>query len=89
MKTMRTGFLSLLAGLMSLQIYAQQGIRVSGSVTDDSGELLMGVNVTIRGTTSSGTMTDDRGEYTLAVPSDTTVLIFSSVGYLTQEVKVG
>jgi TonB-linked SusC/RagA family outer membrane protein len=34
-------------------------------------------------------MTDDRGEYTLAVPSDTTVLIFSSVGYLTQEVKVG
>ncbi|MDR3246999.1 MAG: TonB-dependent receptor [Prevotellaceae bacterium] len=83
----KTGFLCLFAGLMSLQVYAQ-GIRVTGSIVDNSGELLTGINVSIRGTTQ-GTMTDDKGEYSLTVPSDTTVLIFSSVGYVKQEIKVG
>ncbi|MDR3244999.1 MAG: TonB-dependent receptor [Prevotellaceae bacterium] len=84
----KTGFLSLLAGLMSLSVFAQQGIKISGSVTDDSGELLSAVSVSIRGTTQ-GVMTDDRGEYSLTVPNDTTILVFSSVGYQTQEIKVG
>ncbi|MDR3245790.1 MAG: TonB-dependent receptor [Prevotellaceae bacterium] len=82
------GLISLLAGFMNLPVYAQQGIRINGSVTDDSGELLSAVGVTIRGTTQ-GIMTDDKGEYSITVPSDTTVLVFSSVGYRTQEVKVG
>jgi TonB-linked SusC/RagA family outer membrane protein len=86
---MRAGFLiSLFAGLMSLQVYAQQGVRISGSVTDEKNELLAAVSVTIRGTTQ-GTMTDDKGEYTLTVQNDTAVLVFSSVGYQTQEVKIG
>jgi TonB-linked SusC/RagA family outer membrane protein len=86
---MRTGFLCLLlAGVMSLPVYAQQGIRISGSVSGNSGEALPAVGVTIRGTTQ-GVMTDDRGEYAITVLSDTTVLIFSSVGYETQEAKVG
>ncbi|MDR3246878.1 MAG: TonB-dependent receptor [Prevotellaceae bacterium] len=84
----KTAFLGLFAGFMSLQIYAQQGIRVSGSVYDDMNELLAGVNVSIKGT-SLGTTTDDKGEYTLNVPSDTTTLIFSSVGYQTKEMPVG
>jgi hypothetical protein len=84
----KTIFLCLFAGLMSLQVYAQQGVRITGSVTDDGGELLSAVSVTIRGTTQ-GTMTDDRGEYSMTVPVDTTVLIFSSVGYQTQEIAVG
>ncbi|MDR3246856.1 MAG: TonB-dependent receptor [Prevotellaceae bacterium] len=82
------GFLSLLAGFMNLSVYAQQGIRVSGSVSDNSGELLMGVSVTIRGTVQ-GTMTNDKGEFSLTVASDTVVLVFSSVGYELQNVKVG
>jgi TonB-linked SusC/RagA family outer membrane protein len=86
---MRMGFLSLLAGLMSLSMDAQQGIRVSGSVTDNSGELLSAVNITVKGAPTVGSMTDDRGEYSITVPSDTTILIFSSVGYETQEIKVG
>jgi TonB-linked SusC/RagA family outer membrane protein len=81
-------FLGLLAGLMSLPVYAQQGIRITGSVADVEGELLSSVGITIRGTTQ-GTMTDDKGEYSLTVPNDTTVLIFSSVGYQTQSVTVG
>ncbi|MDR3245575.1 MAG: TonB-dependent receptor [Prevotellaceae bacterium] len=84
----KAGFLSLLAGFMSLSVYAQQGIKVSGSVTDNSGELLSAVSVSIRGTTQ-GVMTDDKGEYSITVPNDTTVLIFSSVGYETQEITVG
>ncbi|MDR3246761.1 MAG: TonB-dependent receptor [Prevotellaceae bacterium] len=72
---------------MNLQVYAQS-IKISGSVTDNSGELLMGVSVTVRGAVQ-GTMTDDKGEFSLTIPSDTTVLVFSSVGYETQEVKVG
>jgi TonB-linked SusC/RagA family outer membrane protein len=87
-RIMKMGFLSLLAGVMSLQMNAQQGIKVSGLITDNSGELLSAVNVSIRGTTQ-GVMTDDKGEYSLTVPSDTTVLIFSSVGYQTQQIKVG
>jgi TonB-linked SusC/RagA family outer membrane protein len=86
-RIMKTGFLCLLAGLMSLQVYAQ-GIRINGSVSDDDGVLIPAAGVTIRGTTQ-GAITNDRGEYTLTVPSDTTVLIFSSVGYNTQEIKVG
>jgi TonB-linked SusC/RagA family outer membrane protein len=86
-KIMKTGFFCLLAGLMSLQVFAQ-GIRINGSVADENGELLPAVSISIRGTTQ-GVMTDDKGEYSLVVPNDTTVLIFSSVGYIKQEVKVG
>jgi TonB-linked SusC/RagA family outer membrane protein len=86
---MKTGFFGLLlAGFMSLPVYAQQGIKISGSVTDDNNQLLEGVTVMVRGTTQ-GIMSDDRGEYSLTVPSDSAVLIFSSVGYVKQEVNVG
>jgi TonB-linked SusC/RagA family outer membrane protein len=86
-KNLKAGLLSLFAVLFSLQVYAQQGIRISGSVADNNNELLAGVNITLRGTTQ-GTLTNDKGEYSLNVPSDTAVLVFSSVGYLTQEIQV-
>jgi TonB-linked SusC/RagA family outer membrane protein len=85
----KAGFISLFAGLLSLSAYAQQGIRIGGSVYDNSNELLNGVNVTVRGIPTQGVTTDDKGEYSLTVSSDTAVLVFSSVGYQTQEVKVG
>ncbi|MDR3245052.1 MAG: TonB-dependent receptor [Prevotellaceae bacterium] len=86
-KIVKTGVLCLVAGFMSLQVYAQ-GIRINGSVSDEDGVLIPAAGVTIRGTTQ-GVMTDDKGEYSLTVPTDTTVLVFSSVGYTTQEIKVG
>ncbi|MDR3245845.1 MAG: TonB-dependent receptor [Prevotellaceae bacterium] len=92
---LKTGFLCLFAGLMSLQVVAQQGqqsqqgIRISGSVHDENNEFLGGINVSIFGNPAQGTMTDDKGEYSLIVPNDTTVLVFSSVGYQTVEVPVG
>lgn len=60
---------------------------VSGKVTDDSGETLPGVNVVIKGTTT-GTTTDLDGNYRLSVDEGAT-LVFSFVGFETQEVQVG
>lgn len=60
---------------------------VSGKVTDDSGEALLGVNVVIKGTTN-GVTTDLEGNYRISV-EDGTVLVFSYVGFETQEVQVG
>lgn len=65
-----------------------QGIRITGTVSDNHGELLPGVNVLIRGT-SLGTATDANGEYTITVPSDTSVLLFHFMGYQTREIEVG
>lgn len=66
-----------------------QGIKVSGRVTSaEDGEGLPGVNVTIKGT-ASGTITDIEGAFTLEVPSEEAVLIFSYVGFEPQEVLVG
>ncbi|MDR2037730.1 MAG: TonB-dependent receptor [Bacteroidales bacterium] len=69
-------------------IKVQQGIRITGTVSDHTGELLPGVNVIVRGSTL-GTNTDINGEFTLNVPSDTSVLQFSFMGYHMQEIVVG
>ena len=60
---------------------------VSGRVTDDTGEGLPGVNVVIKDTTL-GTTTDLDGNFTLSVEEGAT-LVFSFVGFETQEVEVG
>jgi len=60
---------------------------VSGTVTDDKGEGLPGVSVVVKGT-SRGTTTDTNGKYRLDAPERAT-LVFSYVGYLSQEVAVG
>lgn len=65
-----------------------QDIRITGQVTGTGGVALSGVSVTIKGT-NTGTVTDAGGNYSISVPDETTVLIFSYVGYGTQEVTVG
>ncbi|GAB3181029.1 SusC/RagA family TonB-linked outer membrane protein [Telluribacter humicola] len=62
---------------------------VKGKVTDKtSGEGLPGVNVVVKGT-NMGTTTDGSGNYTISVPDNGGVLVFSFVGYTSQEVPVG
>ncbi len=63
-------------------------ITIKGIVTDESGEKLPGVSVTLKGTTR-GSTTNTNGEYSIAVPDDKVVLVFSFLGYLAQEVLVG
>ncbi len=62
---------------------------VTGSVTaQDDGTALAGVNIKIRNA-NIGTQTNESGEYGIKVGSDTTVLIFSYIGFETQEIKIG
>jgi len=62
---------------------------IKGKVTDkEKGEGLPGVNVVIKGT-SVGTTTDGTGSYSLSVPESGAVLVFSFVGYVSQELPVG
>ena len=61
---------------------------ITGRVTDENNEPLPGVNIVVKGTTT-GTVTDVSGNYRLNVPDDATTLVFSSVGYLTEEVSIG
>lgn len=66
-----------------------QGITITGKVTSKENESgLPGVNVLVKGT-SQGTVTDIEGNFKLDVPDETTVLVFSSVGFTTQEVTIG
>ena len=62
---------------------------ITGRITDESNnEGLPGVNIVVKGTTV-GTVTDIDGNYRLSVPDDAETLVFSSVGYTTQEVAIG
>jgi TonB-linked SusC/RagA family outer membrane protein len=62
---------------------------IKGRVTDKANnEGLPGVNVVIKGT-SVGTVTDEKGNYALEVAGNSSVLVFSFVGYLSQEIEVG
>ena len=73
----------------STMLYAQNGVSVSGSVTDNAGEPLIGASVIVKGQTSLGTVTDFDGNVQLKVPSEQSVLVISYVGMSTKEIKVG
>jgi TonB-linked SusC/RagA family outer membrane protein len=81
--------LLLLLVFTSFANFANAQINVTGQVKsgdDDSG--LPGVNVIIKGT-SVGTVTENDGRYSIEVPSPESVLIFSSIGYISEEISVG
>jgi TonB-dependent starch-binding outer membrane protein SusC len=61
---------------------------VSGTITDESGSPLPGVNVVEKGTTN-GTSSDASGKYALSVADANAVLVFTFIGYTTSEVTVG
>jgi len=84
----RTTMLCLFFLLCTAMVFAQQRITVSGRVTDTYGESLPGASIGIKGT-SAGAIADGEGRYTLEVPSESTVLVFSFLGFVTQEVPVG
>uniref|UniRef100_UPI003216C031 TonB-dependent receptor n=1 Tax=uncultured Draconibacterium sp. TaxID=1573823 RepID=UPI003216C031 len=67
---------------------SQQQKSVSGKVTDENGEALPGVTVLIKGTTQ-GTISDIDGNYNLTGVSTESVIVFSFVGMVSQEVVLG
>ncbi len=60
---------------------------IAGKVMDKT-EPLVGVTVVVKGTTT-GTVTNEKGLYSIKVPAENSILIFSSVGYTSQEIAVG
>ena len=80
--------LSAIESYWELQPIAAVEQTIRGTVTDlENDEPLPGVNVLAKGTTT-GTVTDIDGNYRLTVGDDITTLVFSSVGYLSEEVQI-
>jgi TonB-linked SusC/RagA family outer membrane protein len=67
---------------------AQSGTTLSGRVLDEAGQPMPGISVTLKGT-NRGVITDAQGQYRLTGIGADAVLLFSSVGYLAQEITVG
>lgn len=61
---------------------------VTGTVSDENGEALPGVSILVKGT-QQGTTTDINGKYTLNLTQENPILVFSFVGFISQEVAVG
>ncbi|MGN7786104.1 SusC/RagA family TonB-linked outer membrane protein [Niabella sp. 22666] len=86
-KTMQKMLLALLMSCTAMLSWAQQR-TITGTVTDDQGAVLTRATYIIKGTTSGG-VTDEKGNFSAQVNGNTTVIVFSSVGYKTTEVSVG
>lgn len=63
-----------------------QSVTIKGRVLDQTGESIPGANVVVKGTTT-GTLTDLDGNFTLTVPSSKSTIVFSFLGYQSQEVS--
>lgn len=85
-KTQKRTALLFLMTLFSLMTLAQTK-TIRGTVKDISGEPIIGANVVVKGTTN-GVITDIDGNYTLANVEDNSMLVFSYIGYLSQEIAV-
>jgi TonB-linked SusC/RagA family outer membrane protein len=67
---------------------ALQEITISGKITDSNGNPLPGVNIIEKGT-NNGTVTDLNGKYSITVSSNESVIVYSFVGYITEEITIG
>lgn len=84
----RSGWLLLLILTLSFSSVIAQQRTVSGRVTsEEDGDPLPGVNVIVKGTTV-GTVTNIEGRYSLSVPADNEILLFSFIGLEEQEVVI-
>ncbi len=82
------GLWFLLLFLLPCQLYAQNSVTVSGTVIDSSdGTSLIGVSVKEKGTTSASS-TDNKGNFSLKVSSVNAQLVFSYIGYKSQEISL-
>ena len=86
MKTKLTVFLTLFTLFFSAFTFAQD-MTIQGTVKDENNLPLPGVNILVKGTTN-GVQTDFDGNYTIHA-NQNDVLVFSFIGYTTQEVPVG
>ena len=72
-------FRTMMLSALLVTAMAVEARVVSGTVKDQTGETIISASVMVKGTTI-GTVTDFDGNYTLDVPADAQVLVFSYVG---------
>lgn len=72
--------------LVSMQVSAQN-VTVSGAITDDTGQPLPGVSILEKGT-ANGTTSDVDGNYSISVSSSGSTLVFSFIGFQSQEIAL-
>ena len=85
----KTIFVFFLFGMLFVHAdIMAQGFAVTGTVTESNSDPLPGVNVVVKGTLI-GQVTNADGAFTINVPNADAVLVFSSVGFLSQEQMVG
>lgn len=93
---MRNAFILRICFLITLLLYMSsvcalppEEVTIKGKVIDEAlKEAVPGVNVAVKGT-STGIITDYDGNYSIVVPNKQAVLVFSFMGYATQEIAVG
>ncbi|MCU4176900.1 SusC/RagA family TonB-linked outer membrane protein [Carboxylicivirga sp. N1Y90] len=86
---MKTFFMALLLLCVSVGSLLAQSRNISGTVTGKTdGIPIPGVSVFVKGTTV-GTITMPDGTYSLSVPEESEIIVFSFVGMIAQEVSIG
>lgn len=84
-----TATLFFICMLFGVALSANAQVTVSGNVTDaETGAVIPGANIFVKGMPSRGTATNRNGEYSLVVPSSQDTLVFSFIGYLEKEIPV-
>jgi TonB-linked SusC/RagA family outer membrane protein len=81
-------FLLILSLSFVFQITRAQNKTITGKVTDAKGEVLPGVSIKLKGG-NVATAANVNGQYSIAVTGDSPVLVFSYLGFVTQEITVG
>lgn len=87
MQRMLRSVLPVLVAMFSFSVGLSAQFSVSGTVTEASGDPLIGVSIFVEGTTT-GTVTDLDGKFTINVPANAEVLVFSYTGFKSQPVPV-
>lgn len=82
---MKKSFLIFLFAAFSFQFVTAQ-TTLKGKVSDTNGDVIPGVSVIVKGTNLGG-ITNFDGEYTVNVPNNESILVFSYLGYKTIEIK--
>lgn len=79
----------VLSILLSAQLYSQSGsLTVRGKISEENGNPIEGVSITEKGT-SNGTLSNAAGEFSITVKDESSLLVFSFVGFASKEIKVG
>ncbi|MDI9882038.1 SusC/RagA family TonB-linked outer membrane protein [Flectobacillus longus] len=82
-----TKFLLCLIMMLSTFATFAQDRKITGTILDEQGAALPGANIQVKGT-SKGVSADANGKYSISVPANASTLVFTFIGYATQEVEI-